>query len=204
MIHMTVYFGSESPEDRVRALLGPLADFCESCFAQSYRFSERRNRGRSFRPLWHYNHQTSGETGGRVLCSCPFRSPFFFDGSDLRFAIEQASGPEERALVFNRDCAQSRRDRVLSGAGTAMRIVSFVAFCAACCAELVRNALRIFHGIGVDAAKVPYPPPSSKPDISASLGFARFHRRQPAFVLREQTAERLRARHSTPISCTAK
>jgi SAM-dependent methyltransferase len=159
MIHMIVYFGNESPEDRIRALLGPLADFCDIViFSNPIAF---RNDETAAAASVHYGVTTikrAVKPGGVFYVHAPFGPPFFFDVSDLLFVIEQTSCPEDRALACKRHCAQSRRNRVLSGAGTAMRTVSFVAFCAACCAAVLRNALRIFHGIRVHAAKVAQSP----------------------------------------------
>jgi SAM-dependent methyltransferase len=159
MIHMIVYFGNESPEDRIRALLGPLADFCDIViFSNPIDF---RNDETAAAASVHYGVTTikrAVKPGGVFYVRAPFGPPLFFDVSDLLFVIEQTSCPEERALACKRHCAQSRRNRVLSGAGTAMRTVSFGAFCAACCAAVLRNALRIFHGIRVHAAKVAQSP----------------------------------------------
>jgi SAM-dependent methyltransferase len=155
MIHMTVYFGSESPEDRVRSLLGPLANFCDIViFSNPIDF---RNDETAAAASVHFGVTTikrAVKPGGRYYVQAPFDPPFLLDVSDLLFVLKQTCNPEERALACERHCAQSRRDRVFSGAGTAMRIVSFVAFCAACCAEVARNALHIFHGIGAYTAKV--------------------------------------------------
>lgn len=159
MIHMTVYFGNESPEDRIRSLLGPLADFCEIViFSNPIAF---RNDETAATASVHYGVTTikrAVKPGGGFYVHAPFTPPFFFDVSDLLSVVEQTSFPEERVIACERHCARSRRNRVLSGAGTAMRTVSFVAFCAAWCFEVLRNALRIFRGIRARAAKVAQSP----------------------------------------------
>jgi len=155
MIHMIVYFVNESPEDRIRLLLGPLADFCDIViFSNPIAF---RNEETAVAVSVHYGVTTIKRTakpGGVFYVHAPFGPPFSIDVSDLPSVIEQTSGSEERGLACKCYCAQLRRDRVLSGTGTAMRAVSFVVFCAACGAAVLRDALRIFQGIRVHAAKV--------------------------------------------------
>lgn len=166
MIHMIVYFGHESPEDRIRVFLGPLADSCDiAIFSNPIAF-----RNHEIGPVVsvHYGVTTIKRSAkpGRVFgVHAPFGLPFSFDLSDLLSLLEQATCPEERALACKRHCGQARRNRILTGAGTAMRTVSFVVFCAACCAAVLRKALRILRGTRLRSAKIAqFPQPSTSPN----------------------------------------
>ena len=144
MIHMIVQFGNESPEVKIRALLGPLANSCNIVMCSN--------------PIAFRNEETVAATlvhyGVTIIKRCvkptgvfhvhaPFYPPLSFDVSDLLLILEQASCPEERTLVCNRHCAQSRGNRILSGTGTVMRTVNFALYCAL----VLRSALRVFRGM---------------------------------------------------------
>jgi hypothetical protein len=154
MIHLIVQFGNESPEDKIRALLGPLADSCNIVICSNT--TAYRNEETVAATLVHYGVTTIKrcvKPEGVYYVRAPFYPPLSFDVSDLLLALEQTSLPEERTLVCKRHYAQSRGYRILSGAGIVMRTVNFVVYCdlvlrrALPVRSRVRSALRIFRGM---------------------------------------------------------
>jgi len=153
MIHMIVQFSNESPEDKIRALLGPLADSCNIVICSNT--TAYRNEETVAATLVHYGVTTIKrcvKPEGVFYVRAPFYPPLSFNVSDLLLALEQTSLPEERTLVCKRHYAQSRGYRILSGAGIVMRTVNFVVYCDIALRRTlrvrsrVRNALRIFRG----------------------------------------------------------
>lgn len=140
MIHMIVQIGNESPEDKIRALLGPLADSCNILICSNT--TAYQNKETVAATSIHYGVTTIKrcvKPGAVFSVRGPFYPPLPFDVSDLLLAAEQTSSPQERALMCKRHFSQSRGYRILSGVGALMRIVNFVVFC-----DLVlRRALRV-------------------------------------------------------------
>lgn len=145
IIHMTILFGTETYENKIRALLGSLADFCSVVICSN--------------PIAYRNVHTAAATsvhfgvtsikrypklGGGVYMRAPFRPPLSLDVSDLFSLLEQTSSPEERTRVCQRCYTQPKRSRKLRGNGTAIRMASFVA----CCGLVLHRALRALLGMG--------------------------------------------------------
>ena len=154
MIHMIVQFGNEIPEDKIRALLGPLADSCDIVICSNT--TAFRNKETVASTLVHYGVTTIKrcvKPGGAFYVRAPFYPPLSFDVSALLLVLEQTTLPEERTLVCKRHYAQSRGNRILSGAGTVMRTANFVVYCdlvlrrALRVRSRVRSALRICRGM---------------------------------------------------------
>ncbi|UVT17880.1 MAG: class I SAM-dependent methyltransferase [Nitrospira sp.] len=152
MIHMILQFGNERPEDKTRALLGPLADLCNIVIC-SNTIAYRNEETQSATSI-HYGVTTIKRCVNprEVFSSCgPFYPPLSFDVSDLLLALEQASLPEERTLVCKHYFMQSKGNRVFSGGGALMRIVNFLVYCHLVVRRTLRvrsrihSALRIFR-----------------------------------------------------------
>jgi SAM-dependent methyltransferase len=144
IIHMIILFDNESYEDRIRALLGPLADFCNVLICSNA--IAFRNRETAAATSVHFGVTSIKryvKPGGMFYVRAPFRPPLPFDVSDLLLALEQTSRPEERTLVCKRHYAQSRRNRISGGTGRVIRTVSFMV----CCALVLSNALFVFRGM---------------------------------------------------------
>ena len=153
MIHLIVQFGNERPENKIRALLGPLADSCNIVICSNT--TAFQNEETAAATLVHYGVTTIKrcvKPGGVFDVHAPFYPPLPFDVSDLLLALEQTSTPDERTRVCQRHYAQARGYRILSGAGPLMRTVNFVVYCdlvlrrALRVRSRIRNALRIFRG----------------------------------------------------------
>jgi SAM-dependent methyltransferase len=144
IIHMIILFGNESHEDKIRALLGPLADLCNIVICSNP--IAFRNEHTTAATSVHFgvtSIKRYAKPGGVFYVRTPFRPPLSFDVSDLLLALEQTSCPEERTLVCKRHCAQLRRKKILRGTGTVLRTVSFMV----CCALVLRSAFRVFRGM---------------------------------------------------------
>ncbi len=140
MIHMIVQFGDERPEDKIRALLGPLADFCNIIVCSNT--IAYRNKEITSATLVHYGVVTikrSVKPGGAFSIHAPFHPPLAFDMSTLLSALEQTSLPEERILIGQSHFERPERSQILSGAGARMRIVNFLVYCYV----IVRRALPV-------------------------------------------------------------
>ena len=144
IIHMIILFGNESYEDRIRALLGPLADSCNVLICSNP--IAFRNEDTAAATSVHFGVTTIkryAKPGAVLYVHAPFHPPLPFDVSDLLLALEQTSSPNERTLVCERHFARSRRESILLGTGTLIGTVSFTAFCAL----VLRKALRVFRGM---------------------------------------------------------
>lgn len=145
MIHMIVQFGNERPEDKIRALLGPLADSCNIIVCSNT--IAYRNKEITSATLVHYGVVTikrNANPGGTFSIRAPFHPPLAFDMSTLLSTLEQASLPEERTLICQSHFERSTRSKILSGAGARMRFVNFLMYCAIFVwrALLVRSYVR--------------------------------------------------------------
>lgn len=140
MIHMIVQFGDERPEDKIRALLGPLTDSCNIILCSNT--IAYRNKEIESATLVHYGVVTikrSVNPGGTFSIRAPFHPPLAFDISTLLSTLEHTSLPEERILIGQSHFERSERNKILSGAGARMRIVNFLAYCCI----IVRRALPV-------------------------------------------------------------
>lgn len=114
MIHMIVQFGDERPEDKIRALLGPLADFCNIIICSNT--IAYRNKEITSTTLVHYGVVTikrSVKPGGTFSIRAPFHPPLAFDMSTLLSALEQTSLPEERILIGQSHFERSKKSKIL-------------------------------------------------------------------------------------------
>ena len=131
IIHMIILFGNESPEDKIRALLGPLADLCSVVICSNP--ITYRNEETAAATSVHFgvtNIKRYAKPGGVFYVRVPVSPPLPFDMSDLFLALEQTSCPEERTSVCKSHSVQSRQNRILRVTGTVMRTVSFTVYCA--------------------------------------------------------------------------
>ncbi len=111
MIHMIVLFGSETYEDKIRALLGPLSNSCSLVVSSSpIAFRNRHITAASSVHFGVTSIKRYPQPGGVFYAHVPFHPPLPFDVSDLFLALEQTSRPEERALVCKRHYGRSRRN----------------------------------------------------------------------------------------------
>ncbi|MGB7435013.1 MAG: methyltransferase [Candidatus Acidiferrum sp.] len=139
IIHMIILFGNERCEDKIRALLGPLADFCNVVICSNpitFR-NEHTETARSV-DFGVTSIKRCAKPEGAFHIRVPFRPPLPFDVSDLLLALGQASCAEERTLLCKHHFSRSRRNRILRGT-TLIGSVSF----ALCCALLLRSALPV-------------------------------------------------------------
>lgn len=88
MIHMIVQFGDECPEDKIRALLGPLADFCNIIVCSNT--IAYRNKEIAAATLVHYGVviikiKRSVKPGGAFSIRVPFYPPLSVDISTQPF-----------------------------------------------------------------------------------------------------------------------
>jgi hypothetical protein len=131
MIHMTVLFGDERSEDKVRQLLGPPPDSCDIFICSNpIAFRNREIIGAS---SVHYGVTTIRRRDGKgdvFSVSAPFYPPVSFDISDLLNILERTSDQRERELLCQKYCARLRATKILSGAGMAMRAANLIACCA--------------------------------------------------------------------------
>jgi SAM-dependent methyltransferase len=148
IIHMITLFDNESCEDKIRALLGPLADFCDILFCSNpITFRNEHMAGATSVDFGVTSIKRRAKPGGVFCVRVPFRPPLPFDVADLLIALEQTACAEERMLVCKRQFARSRQNRRLRGT-TLIGSVSFALYCAL----LLRSALRsswVNGGLGV-------------------------------------------------------
>jgi SAM-dependent methyltransferase len=147
MIYLFVLFGNESQEAKVRALLGPLAEFCNVLDFSNPIVYRNEHIADATSVHWGVTSIKRNTKPGEVFYVCaPYRPPLPFDVSDLLLALEQTSRSEERTLACERHYAQSRPNRKFHGTGTLLRAVSRALCCVVCCDLILRRALRAFLG----------------------------------------------------------
>lgn len=131
MIHMTVQFGNETIERKVRSLLGPIANSCNILiFSNPIAFRNAETLDATSVRYGVTSVKRCAQGGAVFSLHGPYDPPLPFDISDCFLSLEQATEPEDRRLAFERCYVRRRKYRTLTGAGLAMRAANVVLYCA--------------------------------------------------------------------------